>query len=297
VSVAIGLAGAGRRAAQVHAPYLASTPEIRFSGIWGRTPEAARRLAAQYDVTAYTRYGDLLDHCDAVSFAVPPAVQTFLAGAAAQKGRAVLLEKPIAGDLAGAEELAREVAAGGVVSQVALTWRYTLPVREFLTNAVPRTRPLGGVGRILSGALTTAQAGQPPVQAWRLERGVLLDQGPDLVDLLDAALGRVIGVRAHGDPLGWVGLLIEHAGGRFSEASLCACADVEPPQAGVEVFGPGGTAVVDCAGAVGDDSYATMFDEFAAAVEHGTPHALDVDRGLRLQEILDNAETDLFASS
>jgi predicted dehydrogenase len=244
-------------------------------------------------VTAYARYGDLLDHCDAVTFAVPAGPQASLATAAVQRGRAVLLELPIGGDLAEAEQLVDAVDRAGVTSQVALTWRYSTAVRAFLTGAVPRVRPLGGSGRLVSCVLARG----PLSQQARLERGVLLDQGPDLVDLLDAALGRVVGVRAHGDPLGWVGLLLEHAGGRFSEASLCATADVQPNRAEVEVFGPGGAAAVDCAGAVGPDTYDTMIGEFAKAVEHHTPHALDARRGLHLQEVLGRAELDLFSSA
>lgn len=292
MSVAIGLAGAGRRAAEAHAPLLASSPHVRFAGVWGRTPGLAQQLAWVYGVTAYTRYADLLDHCDAVTFAVPPGPQASLATTAVRRGRAVLLDLPIGGDLAEAEQLVDAVDEAGVTSQVALTWRYSKAVRAFLMGAVPQVRPLGGSGRLVSCAL----ARSPQSQQGRLERGVLLDQGPDLVDLLDAALGRVVGVRAHGDPLGWVGLLLEHAGGRFSEASLCATADVEPARAKVEVFGPGGAAAVDCAD-VGPDTYDTMICEFANAVEHRTAHALDARHGLHLQEVLSRAETDLFATA
>ncbi len=293
VSVAIGLVGAGQRASGVHAPSLAAAPGVRFAGIWARSSAAAQSLAGRFGVPAYERYADLLDHCDGVSFAVPPLVQVDLASAAAMRRKAVLLEKPIAGDLTGAEELSNAVLSSGVISQVALTWRYTSAVRRFLTVSVPRTRPQGGNGRIITDTFTAG----PPAAGWRLERGVLLDQGPDLVDLLDAALGHIVGVRAHGDPLGWVGLLLEHEGGRFSEASICATAKDGTNRAEVEVFGPGGAAAVDCAAAVGPDTFATMVAEFSAAIEHGTPHHLDARRGLRLQQILDNAETDLFQSA
>ncbi|MEQ4207088.1 Gfo/Idh/MocA family oxidoreductase [Actinopolymorpha sp. B9G3] len=289
VSVTIGLVGAGRRAAEVHAPALSGSADVRFAGIWSRRPESARELAHRHHVASYDRFADLLDHCEAVAFAIPPDVQTDLAAAAARARRAVLLEKPLANDLAGAEEIAVAVTSAGVVSQVALDWRYAEPVRQFLAMAAPRTRPLGGSGRVVTASPHDRQRTQP----WRFERGVLLGEGPDLIDLLDAALGRIVGVRAHGDPLGWVGLLLEHAGGRFSEASLCATAGT-PPRAEVEVFGPGGAAFVNCAAAAGPDSFATMVTEFAAAVAAGKPRGLDVQRGLHLQEVLDNAETDLF---
>jgi len=234
----------------------------------------------------------MLDDCDAVVFAVPPAAQPELAGAAAERAKAVLVETPIAGDLAGAEQLAATVAAAGVVSQVALVWRYAAAVRHFLTGDVPRTHPLGGSGRLVSAAL--ARGSSAP--AWRAEMGVLRSLGPYLIDLLDAALGRVGAVRAHGDRHGWIGLLLEHSGGRFSEASLLATDAAGSERADVEVFGGGGAADVDCRGAAGQEASGTMFREFAQAVERGVPHELDVPRGLHLQQVIEKAEADLLGA-
>jgi len=188
--------------------------------------------------------------------------------------------------------LAEAIITSGVVSQVALTWRYSAAVRQFLAAEVRRARPQGGSGRIISGALAAPSS----ASLWRLERGALLDLGPHLVDLLDAALGRVAGVRAHGDPQGWIGLLLEHEGGKFSEASLFATAAAGSHRAEVEIFGPGGAAVIDCAAAVDEATFETMFAEFAAAVATGKSHELDVRRGLHLQQVIEAAETDLLAS-
>jgi predicted dehydrogenase len=152
VTITIGLAGAGQRAAGVHAPGLASSPDARFGGVWAPRVPAARALADQHKVTAFERFDDLLDRCDAVVFAVPPAAQPELAGAAADRGKAVLLEIPIAGDLDGAQQLAEAVASAGVVSQLALTWRYASAVRRFLDTSVPQARPLGGSARLISAA-------------------------------------------------------------------------------------------------------------------------------------------------
>jgi predicted dehydrogenase len=291
MAVSIGLAGAGRWATEVHAPSLASCPEIRFSGIWSRSDDAAWSLATRYGVPAYRSYDELLEHCQGVSFAVPPAVQPDLAVKAARRDKAMLLGKPMAGDLAGAEDMTIEVDNAGVVSQLALTWRYAFAVREFLNHGRKRTRALGGAGRVVSGTMADSRSAAP----WRLERGVLLELGPDLVDLLETALGRVTAIRAHGDPHGWFGLLLEHEEGRFSEASMCATAAVDQPVAQVEIFGSGGAAEVDCVAAVGPETYTTMFREFADAIDRDAPHELDVHRGLRLQQLLEAADTDLLA--
>jgi predicted dehydrogenase len=293
MSVAIGLVGAGRGASEAYAPALAACPDVHFAGIWARSPGPARSLAERFGAPTYQRFDDLLDRCDGVVYAVPPAVQADLGTAAAHRGKAVLLNQPIGGDLAGAEQLAKAVTAFGVVSQLALAWRYTPAVRRFLTVDARRTWPQGGTGRVVSGVLSARHS----TNAWRRERGVLLDQGPDLVDLLEAALGQALAVQAHGDRQGWVGLMLEHEGGRFSEASMSGTASPDTTQAEVEVFGPGGSAAVDCAAAVGPDTFHTMIQEFAAAVGSGKPHELDAGHGLHLQHLLDAADTELFRSS
>jgi predicted dehydrogenase len=288
--IRVGLVGAGRRAREVHAPSLSRCGAITFVGVWSRAPAPTAELAAVHGVTAFERYDDLLDSCDAIDFAVPPAVQAELAVAAASRQRSLLLEVPIAADVAGAESLGAVVASRAVVSQVALTWRFAAAVRHFLSLEVPRSRPQGGTGLFMTNALAARSA----ASAWRSERVMLRILGPHVIDLLDAALGPVAEVRAHGDLDGWVGLQLEHERGRFSDASLSGTVEVERDRAGVEIFGPGGVAAIDCARAVGPEAYETMFAEFAACVSAGTPHELDVRRGLRLLQLAEAAETDLL---
>lgn len=292
MTVAIGLVGAGGRAARVHAPTMAASPDVRFAGVWSRTFGPAERLASQYGVPVFERYDDLLDTCEAVAFAVPPAAQVDLAVTAAQRGLAVLLEKPLAVDVAGAKELAAEVERSNVVSLLALTWRYAPAVRRFLDRVVPRTHPIGATARARSSLLTEGT----PARTWWVERSVLFDQGPEIVDVLDAALGRIRTVRGHGDRLGWIGLLLEHEGGRFSEVSLSAHAGVQPRRAEVEIVGSNGVADIDCAAAVGPDAYTTMYAEFVSAIRDGAPVTVDARRGCRLHEVLDRVETDLLRS-
>lgn len=289
-AVSVGLVGAGPWAHMVHGPVLAAGPETRLAGVWARRDEAAAQLAARFDVPAFADLDALFDACDAVAFAVPPAVQAELAVRAANVGKALLLEKPIAGDVAGAERLVEAIDGAGVVSMVVLSWRYAEAVRAFLVTAASlQPAPIGGRGAFISGGLLAGPFATP----WRLERGPLLDLGPHVIDLLDAALGRVARVRAHGDLHDWVGLQLEHESGAVSDVSLCATARVDQHVAGAEVYGPGGSAAVDCAAAVGPASFATMRAEFAAAVASGTPPALDARRGLHLQRLLAEAEAQL----
>jgi predicted dehydrogenase len=288
----VGLVGAGDRARNIYAPGLNRCPNIGFVGLWSRSPRSAAELAGAHGVTNFDRYERLLDGCDAVVFAVPPSVQADLAVTAALRGMPVLLETPIAGDVAGAESLAASVASGGVVSQVALIWQYAAAVRQFLTLEATKTHPQGGSGRLMSNAFAATSS----AAVWRKERGLLRIHGVHLIDMLDAALGRVVDVRAHGDLQGWIGLQLEHERGRFSDASMSGTVDVDPARADVELFGSGGAAAIDCFAAIGPETYQTMFSEFATAAGRGEPHELDVRRGLHLQRVLGAAETDLLRS-
>ncbi len=276
----------------MHAPMLAAGPETRLAGVWVRRPEAAAVVADAWGAPAFDRFDDLLESCEAVAFAVPPAVQAEMAGVAARAGKALLLDKPIAGDLVAARRLADLVDEHGVASQVVLSWRYSAAVRAFLADA-DDFDAAGGRGAFISSALL----GGPFATPWRLERGPLLDLGPHVIDLLDAALGTVVAVRAHGNPNGSVGLLLDHLGGRSSEVSLCATAAVEPHFAGVELFGPAGSLRIDCAAAVGPEAFSMLRRELAATVWRGGGHPLDVHRGLHLQTIIDAAERQLISST
>lgn len=306
MTLGLGLAGAGRRAATVHAPAIARCEQVRFAGVWSRTPAAAQALAGRYQATAYADYDEFVAHCDAVALAVPPAAQPQLAAAAARQGKAVLLEKPIAADLAGAEELARAIDRARVVSLVALTWRFAGPVRQFLDVEAPAVGVVGGNGRLVIPAPAAAAA----ADNWRIAHSLLRTAGVDLLDLLDAALGPIVGVQAHGRTKGWIGMLFEHRVGRVSEASLYAGAPEAVRRAEVEVFGPGGSARIDLAtaggaaagaaesmiGSVDASAAQAMIDEFAKAVQAGTPHPLGVDHGLHLQNVIEEAESYLLLS-
>ena len=285
--VAVGLVGAGPWAGMVHAPALAAGPETRLAGVWARRPEASAELAAAHGVPSFTRLEELFDSCQAVAFSVPPDVQADLAVRAARAGKAVLLEKPLAMDLDGARRLADAIGEAAVASQMVFTLRYSDAARAFLER-VRRLEVFGGHGSFVSSVLS----GGPFATPWRLERGALLDLGPHIVDLLDASLGRIVEVRAHGDPMRWVGLMLQHEGGAVSEASVSMAGTGELPPARIEVYGRQGHALLDWS-AVGAEAFATMVAEFASTVRNGGGHPLDAQHGLHIQQVLASAEAQL----
>lgn len=293
----MGLVGAGPWGHLFTGPMLASSPEVTFVGVWARRPEASAQLAAAHDVTAYDDLDALFADCDACTFSVPPSVQADLAARAARAGVAVLLDKPIGANVAEAEALTAAIDDAGVMSQLVLTFRYFDAMRTFLDEARAFDSYGGRASFFGDGCLPGRYFGTP----WRIAEGGLLDLGPHVLDALDAALGRIVGIEARGDPHGLVLLECEHAGGRVSQAALSGCTD-QPGGLMVEVHGLDGRRGIDIAaftpeqtGAEFANAQRRMPAELAAAVASGVPHPLDVHHGLYLQRLIDDAAAQLAA--
>jgi predicted dehydrogenase len=274
------------RANTVHAPALAATPGIEFVGVWGRRPAAVEQLARQHDVLAFGHFLDLLDSCEALSFAVPPAVQSDLGSIAARARKHMLLEVPIAWDTAGAEDLAAAVTASHVISQVGFTWRYTEPVRRFFREVESVAAVQGARGRVM-------RAAGPQASSWRDERGVLLDNGAHVADFLDATLGEIVDVDARNVENDSVRLRLEHRLGGKSETLLGTSTAIERDQVEFELEGPDRTRIVDLSDAVRTANYTRMFSEFADAIRMGKVLTLDISRGLHIQRVVEAADTEL----
>jgi predicted dehydrogenase len=293
-AVRVGLVGAGPWARMLHAPMLTGGPETTLAGVWARRPEAARELAEAHGSRAVGSLEELWRLCEAVAFAVPPDIQAELATAAARAGKHLLLDKPVALTVGAAEELAAAVAEAGVVSQMVLTNRYGPRGRAFL-DAAERFEVVGARCASLSGALL----GSPFATPWRRRHGALLDVGPHLLDLLEASVGPIEELSGRGDPLRWTSLVCRHAGGQVSEVAMSISLPLPETVFECVLYGPGGSLAYrrppdpPSATAELQAAAATLRREFAAAVTSGTPPPLDVNRGLRLQRLIDAAARSL----
>jgi predicted dehydrogenase len=287
--VRVGLVGAGPWARTMHARMLAAGPETQLVSVWARRPEAAAETAAPYGAATAASLDELLGTCEAVAFAVPPAVQAQLAMRAARAGRALLLEKPLGPDLASARALADAIAGAGVVSQLVLSKRYHPGTREFLARArqftVTGARSLYVHGAFLGGEMATG---------WRLEHGALLDLGPHLLDLLDLAVGPIASVRGTGDPRRWIELTCEHENGAVSQASLSGSIRVARARTRVELYCEEHELVYDAGELDPEESWPVLRREFAEAVRGRRDPDPDARRGLRLQELLEQAARTAF---
>ncbi|QFZ16288.1 Gfo/Idh/MocA family protein [Saccharothrix syringae] len=284
----VGLVGAGPWANQVHAPGIADHPGTRLTAVWARRPEAAAQLASAYGAAVATTTDELFEQVDAVAFAVPPGVQAPLAIEAAERGKHLVLEKPIASTLADAERLADAVARHGVASLVVLTRRFAPEIREQLDRLNETGGWVGGSARWLTGALL---GGPFSHSAWRHERGPLDDVGPHAFDLLDAALGPITDVvAADVSERGLWQVVLRHEGGATSVATITMSLPLNPSISEISVYGEHGHRVLADRGTTALQCFANLLDDFVAMVDGGTAeHPLDVRRGLHLQRVLDLA--------
>jgi predicted dehydrogenase len=292
--VRVGLVGAGPWAQLFTAPMLQRGPDCTLAAVWARRHDQAERVAGRHGAVAVGSFDELLGTCEAVAFAVPPDVQADLATRAATAGLPVLVEKPLALELDHAQQLADAIAGSGVVSQLVLTNRYRPSMRAFLDTAATFDATAGRATFLGDGAMPGNYFATP----WRVERGALLDLGPHVLDVLDAALGTILDVHAAGDPLGVVAVTCTHQSGAISQATLSATTPVDPSGLVVELLGPLGRLALDTAEGDANDhghdilaAMSTIASEFAAAVRSGVPHHLNVRRGLHLQRLIDAVAT------
>jgi predicted dehydrogenase len=281
----IGLIGSGPWARMVTGPVLAAGPQTRVTGVWSRTPDNATQLAQQLSVPAFSSVDALLDSCAAVANCVAPEAQPALAVKAAQAGKTLMLEKPLGADLAGAQSIVAAVRDTGVGTLLMLSNRFNPGLDRFLADA-RAISPFGGRGCFISAAFL----GGPFAYGWRLERGAVLDIGPHLLDMLDAALGEIVDVRAAGDPLGWVSVVCTHASGATSDAAMCCNAGAEG-RTEIEVFSSKGSARYD--GTMDFDAWPDNVRKAFVHVANGGAHPADVQRGLHLQQLIAQIESQL----
>jgi predicted dehydrogenase len=284
----VGLVGAGPWANMIHAPGIANHPGTTLTGVWARRQEAAAELAGAHGAEPFPDYTEMLSTVDAVAFCVPPGVQGPMAIEAANAGKHVILEKPIAETVEVAEHLVAAVSDAGVASLVVLTRRYAQETKDLLAQLHRTGGWTGADARWLTGALLDGPFSNSP---WRHEKGALDDIGPHAFDLLDAALGEITDViAANVSETGLWQLILQHAGGATSTVSLTLSLPLQPPFADFTVFGPNGHRTLNSRDTSALDCYTNLLDDFVAMVHSGTTtHECDVRRGLHLQRIIDLA--------
>ncbi|MDG3003957.1 Gfo/Idh/MocA family protein [Paludisphaera mucosa] len=110
----VGVGHLGRH----HARILGALPGVELVAVADSRPEQARIIAEGLKTRAVADYRELIGQVDAVSIAVPTVLHREVAGAFLERGIAAMVEKPLAGSPAEAEELVAIARASGAVLQV-----------------------------------------------------------------------------------------------------------------------------------------------------------------------------------
>jgi predicted dehydrogenase len=293
---------------------------LGVAAFFGRDPTKAEAMASRYGGRAFAGYDGFLAHrpMDLVVIGSPSGLHAEQGIAAAQRGRHVLVEKPIDVTTARGEALVAAAAKAGVKLGVLFQDRLKpdlARLRAFLAG--------GGLGRILVASARVKWHRPPEYYSgsrWRgtltLDGGAaLINQGIHTVDLLLWLLGPVLEVRAlagtllhaiEGEDVALV--LLRFASGALATLEATTVAFPGYPRR-VEISGTGGTIVVEgdrvvaadlrtaapglvSAGDEGAASAATaavadetphrrMIEDFARAIATGGCPACDGREGLR----------------
>jgi predicted dehydrogenase len=195
MTLRVGIVGCGAAARRLHLPGLraAGADVVAFAS---RSRQSAEIAAAEWGAGGFVAgaWQELLDRqdVDAIDVCTPNALHAEIAVAAAQAGKHVLVEKPMACCVADAESMMRAAAENEIVLMPAQSGRFLAP---FI--AMGEAVASGGVGRLLSFRCAWGHAGPQhwaPAAGWFRELraaggGALTDLGVHAADTLRAVLG------------------------------------------------------------------------------------------------------------
>ncbi len=122
--VRVGVVGTGALGYH-HVRLLRRLPGAELVGIY----DINAQVAGELETVAYPSLDALLDRVAAVTVAVPTPGHTSVGLAVLERGRGLLMEKPLADSVAGAEQLVQRAAAAQAVLQVGHVERFNRAVR------------------------------------------------------------------------------------------------------------------------------------------------------------------------
>jgi predicted dehydrogenase len=288
----VGLIGTGYWAKRIHGASTARNPGAELVGVWGRDPTRTAEAAAELHTEAFAELDALLPRVEALTFAVPPDVQTRVALQAAAAGKHLLLEKPLATSGAEARQLEKAVEDARVASIVFFTRRFVPETQAWLRHL----EEVGGweCGRAEFGANIFVEGNPFGGSPWRKDKGALWDIGPHALSLLWPPLGAVTSVVAGSGRGDQVHLVLRHADQRSSTASLSLTVPVPAIGNSMYVYGEHGREEAPSGGSDALVAHSAALDALIEQASSSSPaHPCDVHFGARVVEVLAAAEESL----
>lgn len=199
MTIRFGLIGCGRVAPR-HAQSLQQLDETELVAVADVKPNRADNFAQKYGVQAYYDHHALLEHheIDAVTICVPSGLHKALTMDALAAGKHVLVEKPIALDLADADLMIQTAEEKGLTLGVVLQNRYNAPMQM-----VRQLVDAGGLGQLyLGNACVRWYRPQSYYEddwhgTWAMDGGAIMNQSIHHIDALQWFMGRVRSVYAY----------------------------------------------------------------------------------------------------
>jgi predicted dehydrogenase len=161
---------------------------LRVVGVHDHHPGRAEEIAREFSLRVLSNFEQVAEEAEAVVVATPTVTHAEIAGFFLDRGLHVLVEKPIAADLAHAEDLVQRARRAGRVLQVGHVERYNPAIEAALTLvAAPRFIEVHRLG------VFTARS---------LDVDVVLDLMIHDLQIVSALVGRPVSeVRAAGVPV------------------------------------------------------------------------------------------------
>ncbi|MFC4465319.1 Gfo/Idh/MocA family protein [Streptomyces xiangluensis] len=143
--IRLGVIGCGRISQAAHLPAVAKAENVELKAVCDASGTLADAMAGRYGSSAFHSVTDLLGApVDAVLIAVPDRFHAEVARQALRAGKHVIVEKPLAGSIAEAEELRDLAGSAGLELQVASMKRFD-PGVQYAAEAAARIGPLRSV--------------------------------------------------------------------------------------------------------------------------------------------------------
>ena len=253
-----GILGAGDIARRHMAPAMQNASSLRLdhriAAIMRRNPEEARQFAADFGVErVYTDARDLVNDpsVNAVYIATPPSSHAELTALAAQAGKHVLCEKPIAASVQEARDMIEVCARHRVRLMICHYQRFNTrhqQIRQWVRG--------GTIGRVVSVRMNFSSYSPPGPDAWRHSRaiaggGPIMDLGSHCLDLLMYTCGPIETSAVLTDSLAYgmdvedtATMLLRLASGAQATVTTHWSARIpDPPEASssIEIWGTEGT--------------------------------------------------------
>ena len=249
--VRIGVVGLGWWACDVHIPNFLRVPDAQITALCSRSRENIDRglalLKGEPTPLLFSSYGELLasDAIDAVVVCTPNFTHAEFALEALRAGKHVLVEKPLATEVADCRTVVEEAEQKGLVLQVGVELRYS------------------DVVQTMRGLIDEGAIGQPVVVrthvwrdwgtpgGWRAEvrrsGGLFFELAIHYIDLLNYLAGRppawvtaAGGARVTGRDIDYTSVVIGYEGNALGSLNMCLFAGGAREEIPVEVAGTEG---------------------------------------------------------